>query len=144
MHKPALHDCVHCLEWACRGRENHPRRTPSQRSRRDKAFRLENTCGRFFNDQRQNAVSMGSWCSLDLAGSRPRRTLPPSRCQCAEKGRVSVVIHKHVAPVGPWHRQRELGAPPIFRQRLSSLKRHNGTRCRSVIQRSEWVTGRTL
>ena len=50
MHKPALHDCVHCLGWACCGRENHPRRTPSQRSRRDKAFRLENTCGRFFNE----------------------------------------------------------------------------------------------
>ena len=34
---------------ACRGRENHPRRTPS-RSRRDKAFRFENTCGRFSNE----------------------------------------------------------------------------------------------
>ena len=40
-----------------------------------------------------------------------------------QEGRVSVVVHRHVAPVGPWHRQRELGAPPIFRQRLSFPKR---------------------
>ena len=40
-----------------------------------------------------------------------------------QEGRVSVVVHKHVAPVGPLHRQRELGAPPILGWRLSSPKR---------------------
>ena len=89
---------------------------------------------------------MGSWCSLDLVGSRPRRTLPLG-ADVQEKKKespVSVVVNGQVAPVGPSHRQRALGAPPIFGQRLSIPSGDNGTRCRSVIQLSEGVTGRTL